>query len=95
MAQGMERNALDDSGLAGGSMAHDAELAFRQVKMASGEYTAASVGADPTDATKLDLVKETDGNYGTTPPVPTGGAAAVQSSSTVLASLASLKLGGN
>jgi hypothetical protein len=65
------------------------------VKMASGEYTAASVSADPTDATKLDLVKETDGNYGTTPPAPTGAAAAVQSSPTVLASLASLKLGGN
>ncbi len=65
------------------------------VKMASGEYTAASVLADPTDATKLDLVKETDGNYGTTPPAPTGRAAAVQSSSTVLASLAWLRLGGN
>jgi hypothetical protein len=65
------------------------------VKMASGEYTAASVTADPTDATKLDLVKETDGNYGTTPPAPTNGATAVQSSSTVLASLASLQLGGN
>jgi len=64
------------------------------VQLANGEYTAASVNADPTAATKLDLVQEKDGNYGTTPPAPSGAAAASQSSSTVLTSLATLKLGG-
>jgi hypothetical protein len=64
------------------------------VKLANGEYTAASVDKDQKDALKLGLVKEADGNYGTTPPVPAGSAASAQSSSTVLASLASLKLGG-
>ena len=63
------------------------------VKLANGEYTAASVDADPTAAIKLDLIKEKDGNYGTTPPAPAGPAAA-QSSSAVLTSLASLALGG-
>ena len=64
------------------------------VKLANGEYTAASVTADPTAALKLDLVKEKDGNYGTTTPPAPAGAAATQSSSAVLASLASLSLGG-
>jgi hypothetical protein len=64
------------------------------VKLANGEYTAASVVADPTAAAKLDLVKEKDGNYGTTPPAPTSNVAAAQSSSTVQAGLPSLKLGG-
>ena len=41
------------------------------VRLANGEYTAASVAADPTAAAALDLVKEKDGNYGTaTPPPP-------------------------
>ena len=64
------------------------------VKLANGEYTAASVTADPTAALKLDLIKEKDGNYGTTTPPAPAGAAATQSSSAVLASLASLSLGG-
>ena len=64
------------------------------VKLANGEYTAASVDKDQKDALKLGLVKETDGNYGTMPPVATGSAASAQSSSTVLASLTSLNLGG-
>jgi hypothetical protein len=64
------------------------------VKLANGEYTADSVAKDPTDATKLNLVKERDGNYGTTAPAPTENSAAVQSSSNVLATVTSLKLGG-
>ena len=64
------------------------------VKLANGEYTAASVDKDQKDALKLGLVKEADGNYGTTPPVPTGSAATAQSSSSVLATVASLNLGG-
>jgi hypothetical protein len=36
--------------------------------MANGEYTAASVQSDQADALKLGLVKEKDGNYGTTQP---------------------------
>jgi hypothetical protein len=64
------------------------------VKLANGEYTAASVSKDEKDALKLGLVKEADGNYGTTPPAPTGSAASMQSSSAVLASLTSLSLGG-
>jgi len=36
--------------------------------MANGEYTAASVNSDQKDALKLGLVKEKDGNYGTTRP---------------------------
>ena len=64
------------------------------VKLANGEYTAASVAQDEKDALKLGLVKEKDGNYGTTPPVAADSAASTQSSSNVLTSLASLKLGG-
>jgi hypothetical protein len=65
------------------------------VKLGNGEYTAASVRADPTDATKLALVKEKDGNYGTSPPsVASSGNAATQSSSNVQAALSSFKLGG-
>jgi hypothetical protein len=36
--------------------------------MANGEYTAASVNSDQKDALRLGLMKEKDGNYGTTPP---------------------------
>jgi hypothetical protein len=64
------------------------------VKLASGEYTADSVASDKSDSTRLGLVKEKDGNYGTTPPPATESAAAAQSSSTVQAGLPSLKLGG-
>jgi hypothetical protein len=63
------------------------------VKLATGEYTAASVAADPKDALKLGLVREKDGNYGTTPPAPA--AASSQSSSKVLSVLSSLNLGGD
>ncbi len=64
------------------------------VRLANGEYTAASVDKDQKDALKLGLIKEKDGNYGTTPPVAAGNAASTQSSSSVLANLAALKLGG-
>jgi hypothetical protein len=57
----------------------------------SGEYTAASVVADPKDATRLWLVRQSDGNYDTALAV---GSAVAHSSSTVLASLDSLRLGG-
>jgi hypothetical protein len=62
------------------------------VKLANGEYSAASVTADPKDATKLGLVKEQDGNYGTTPPAPSS--ANAKSSSSVLSTLTSMNLGG-
>ena len=65
------------------------------VKLGNGEYTAASVTNDQKDATKLNLVKENDGNYGTTAPAPTDSSPPVQSSSAVVASLSSLKLGGD
>lgn len=62
------------------------------VKLANGEYTAASVTADAKDAAKLGLVKEQDGNYGTTAPAPSS--ANAKSSSTVLSTLTSMNLGG-
>ena len=62
--------------------------------MADGEYTAASVDANQAAAEKLDLVKEKDGNYGTTTPASSGSSAPSQSSSAVLAALAALSLGG-
>jgi hypothetical protein len=64
------------------------------VKLLSGEYTAASVVADPKDATRPWLVKQPDGNYGASSPAPVSGSATAQSSRTVLASLDSLRLGG-
>lgn len=64
------------------------------VKLGNGEYTAASVAKDQKDALKLGLVKEKDGNYGTTASVATDATASTQSSSSVLESLASLTLGG-
>jgi hypothetical protein len=63
------------------------------VKLANGEYTAASVAADPKDATKLNLVKEKDGNYGTTPPASSESSS--KSSTNVLSSLTSMQLGGS
>ena len=65
------------------------------VKLANGEYTADSVAKDQKDAAKLNLIREQDGNYGTTAPAPTDSSAALQSSSTVLTSVSSLKLGGD
>ena len=65
------------------------------VELANGEYTAASVSVDPTDATKLGLVKENDGNFGTQAPVAASSpSAAEQSSSGVQAALLNLTLGG-
>jgi hypothetical protein len=62
------------------------------VKMANGEYTAASVAADEKAATALGLVKEKDGNYGTSAPAPAS--TDTKSSSNVLSALSSMKLGG-
>jgi hypothetical protein len=65
------------------------------VKMASGEYTAASVASDQTDANKLGLIKEKDGNYGTSqPPVTPSATAAAQSSPAAQSVLTTLTLGG-
>jgi hypothetical protein len=64
------------------------------VKLTTGEYTAASVSADPKDAARLWLVKQADGNYGATTPAPIGGSAPAQSSSSVMTTLDSLRLGG-
>ncbi len=64
----------------------------RLVKLGDGEYTAASVAADPKDATALGLVKEKDGNYGASAPAPA--AAASKTTSNVLSTLTTMKLGG-
>ena len=61
------------------------------VKLANGEYTAASVAADPKDATNLGLVREKDGNYGTA----AAASAATQSAPAVQAALTDLTLGGD
>ena len=69
--------------------------ASKLVQMANGEYTAASVTADPTDAAKLGLTKEKDGNYGTqSTQVAAGPSASTQSSNGVQAALTTLTLGG-
>jgi hypothetical protein len=62
-------------------------------KLASGEFTAASVIADPKDAIRLALVREKDGNYVTAPVAPDAGSS--HSSPRVLFTLPSLKMGGN
>ena len=62
------------------------------MKLANGEYTAASVDSDQQDALKLGLVQEKDGNYGTT--AQTTSDASSQSASSALTALAALKLGG-
>ena len=65
------------------------------VEMANGEYTAASVAKDQTDAAKLGLVKEKDGNYGTAASsqvTPVSTASTLPSS--VHLALSALKLGG-
>jgi hypothetical protein len=48
------------------------------VKLITGEYTAAWVVADPRDASRLWLVKQQDGNYGTTSPALVSGLATGQ-----------------
>lgn len=73
------------------------------VELANGEYTAASVSADQTDATKLGLEKEKDGNYGTQNPssakspsaVATTGSTAASASAGVQSALTSQTLGGD
>jgi hypothetical protein len=70
-----------------GSGAASAQL----VRLTNGEYTAASVQANLTDATKLGLVKQADGNYGTTPPPAPSDA---RSSPSVLSALTAIRLGG-
>ena len=66
------------------------------VKLANGEYTAASVTANQTDANKLGLVKEQDGNYGSEKPkVASSPPAAAQASAGVQSALLTLQLGGS
>src|ERR1700677_524040 len=65
------------------------------IKLTSGEYTAASVATDPKDAARLWLVKQQDGNYGAATSAPSGGSPETQSSSGVMGSLDSLRLGGH
>jgi hypothetical protein len=80
--------------IAGTSPVVNAMALFKQ---ANGEYSATSVATDPTDATKLGLIKLQDGNYG---PLLFPGSflgsssAAATSSSGVQAVLNSLVLGG-
>jgi hypothetical protein len=64
------------------------------IRLITGEYTAASVVADPRDASRLWLVKQQDGNYGPTSPATLAGSATGQSSRTVIVSLDSLRFGG-
>jgi hypothetical protein len=64
------------------------------IKMTSGEYTAASVVSDPKDAARLWLVKQQDGNYGAATSALSWGSPEAQSSSGVMGSLDSLRLGG-
>lgn len=90
----MSVSALASSAaVAATSSSSSASTTAQLVKLANGEYTAASVDADESAALKLGLMKEKDGNYGTTPPAPSS-AAAQSSSSAVLTTLASLSLGG-
>ncbi|MCW6512334.1 hypothetical protein [Lichenifustis flavocetrariae] len=65
-------------------------------KTAGREYTAASVADDQTDAQKLGLVKQKDGNYAAASAngVTSTGTAATTSSSAVQAALTSLTLAG-
>ena len=60
------------------------------VKLIDGQYTAASVQADPKDAARLNLVKMKDGNYGT-PPTD----AALQTTPATLSAVVTLQLGGS
>jgi hypothetical protein len=70
------------------------DTAAKLVRLPDGEYTRASVSANPTEAAKLALVKEADGNYGRPPPPPPAITPSAQSSSPVLSTLESLTLGG-
>lgn len=72
----------------------DAAPAAKLVRLPDGEYTQASVLCDPTEPARLGLVKEADGNYGKPPLPPAAMAPSAQSPPTVLATLKSLKLGG-
>ena len=67
----------------------------RLVQLATGEYTALSVGANFPEAAKLGLVKAKDGNYVRPPIIPSPACASVQSTSGVQAALTTLPLGGS
>lgn len=62
-------------------------------KLGNGEYTAASVSADPKDAIAQGLSKQADGNYGTANAAAAAGPAA-RSAPAVQDALNTLKLGG-
>ncbi|WP_237476555.1 hypothetical protein [Lichenibacterium dinghuense] len=66
------------------------------IRVLADEYTPASVAADPSDASRLDLVRAADGNYATPPLAAFGvlAAAAAASSAGVQAGLYGLRLGG-
>src|SRR5208282_6688728 len=65
------------------------DTAAQLVRLPDGEYTQASVFCDPTEAARLALVKEADGNYGRPPLPPPAISPSAQSSSPVLATLES------
>ena len=69
-----------------------ASAGSKLVKLASGEYTAASVATHPRDAIELGLVKLKDGNYAVAPVPPES--TNLQSSPRVLSKLTALSLGG-
>ena len=65
------------------------------LKLANGEYSAASVVTDPSDAVKLNLIRARDGNYASllfSGIVPAS--ATANSSAGVQSALSSLVLGG-
>jgi hypothetical protein len=66
------------------------------VQTGNGEYTAASVSTDPTDANKLGLVREKDGNYGTSNPnqVQAASSSATQVAASTQSAITGLLLGG-
>ena len=63
------------------------------VRTVFGEYTAASVAADPLDAGRLSLVRQDDGNYGL-PAFAVGGPALSRSSRFVQSAVINLAVGG-
>lgn len=71
------------------SLSSAASASSSLVRLADGEYTAASVAADPTASSRLDLVKLKDGNYAAMPVSPS----LMTSASTAIA-LSTLHVGG-
>ncbi|WP_158807982.1 hypothetical protein [Beijerinckia sp. L45] len=66
-------------------------------KMANGEYAAGAVATDPAAASKLQLMKLRDGNYGSLaffPPTDLASSPASRSATGVQAALNNLTLGG-